>query len=154
MSWLSKLSHQARRAMFRQSAPPPRRCPTGKRSFATKREARQALAVWRENGVGVRRHYKCKQCGSYHLTSQPYRPNLQRAAQALACALVLALPAGLGPQAQQLGTVGKPTFIVIDAEGRDSFACGFDWTGRFDGGYVLDMAPCEVLFRSGFEVQP
>lgn len=146
MSWLSKLSHQARRAMFR-SQRAPRRCPTGKRSFATKREARQALALWRKSGVGVRRAYKCKSCGSYHLTSQPYRPALRRAAHVVTCMLAI----GAAPQAQNLGTIGHPTLAVVDAEGRDSTACGASFTPLPEGGRLLVLLPCDTLFRSGFE---
>jgi len=149
MNWLGKLCHQARRAVFRQVAAPVA-CSTGKRAFGCRREARRALALWRGNGIDVHRAYKCAECRCWHLTSRRARMSAAKLALALSCVLVLAGPAGR-PQAQALGTQARPTYAVLDSEQRDSLACAANFAPLPQGGYLVTFAPCEVLFRSGFE---
>lgn len=43
-------------------------CPSGKKPYSTKAEARRAVHSLRKAGK-PQRHYRCEHCGDYHLTS-------------------------------------------------------------------------------------
>ena len=45
-------------------------CPTGKKTFTRRRDAKRYLRRIQTHGVPVKRVYECPLCGGYHMTSQ------------------------------------------------------------------------------------
>lgn len=45
-------------------------CPTGKRVFTAKADARRALKRAQTSGARVRQVYRCPHCTAFHMTSQ------------------------------------------------------------------------------------
>jgi hypothetical protein len=44
-------------------------CPSGKRAFRARRDAKKALRQAKARGVNVKRYYRCPRCNYFHLTS-------------------------------------------------------------------------------------
>ena len=48
-------------------------CPTGKHSWVSKAAAKRSIKHQQSGGLGVKRAYRCGECGLWHLTTQAPR---------------------------------------------------------------------------------
>ena len=66
----SSRHHKARPKAMRRDNYVPNPCPSGKRGFTSRAEARRGLKRARGTGAEVRDTYRCEDCGLWHMTSQ------------------------------------------------------------------------------------